>query len=78
QVLEDHVGENLFDFVVVNSNLTRLPTGGQTQVMFDYQDATGISPRSRFIAGDVVNSRIPSHHDPDKLARLIMKRVWEA
>jgi uncharacterized cofD-like protein len=78
QVLHDHVGENLFDFVLVNSNLNRLPTGGQTQVMFDYQEATRVSPRTRFIAGDLVNIRIPSHHDPDKLARLIMKRVWEA
>jgi hypothetical protein len=26
----------------------------------------------------VVNVRIPSHHDPDKLARLLIKRVWEA
>jgi uncharacterized cofD-like protein len=77
-VLHDHVGENLFDFVLVNSNLNRLPTGGQTQVMFDYQEATRVSPRTRFIAGDLVNIRIPSHHDPDKLARLIMKRVWEA
>src|SRR5256884_1663791 len=78
RVLHDHVGENLFDFVLVNANLNHLPTGGQTQVMFDYQNAARSSPRVRFIAGDVVNTRIPSHHDPDKLARLLMKRVWEA
>jgi uncharacterized cofD-like protein len=78
RVLHDHVGENLFDFVLVNANLNHLPTGGQTQVMFDYQNAARSSPRVRFIAGDVVNIRIPSHHDPDKLARLLMKRVWEA
>ena len=78
RVLEDHVGENIFDFVVVNSNLTRLPTGGQTQVIFDYQGAQRMNPHVRFIAHDVVNDRIPSHHDSDKLARVIMKRVWEA
>src|SRR5205823_2281090 len=55
RVLHDHVGENLFDFVLVNANLNHLPTGGQSQVMFDYQDATRSSPRVRFIAGDVVN-----------------------
>ena len=78
RVLEDHVGENLFDFVIVNSNLSRLPTGGQSQVVFDYQRAQRQAPHSRFIAHDVVNDGIPSHHDPDKLARVIMKRVWEA
>ncbi len=78
RVLEQHVGENLFDFVIVNSNLNHTPTGGQTQVMFDYHDAQRANPHARFIAGDVVNSKIPSHHDSDKLSRLIMKRVWEA
>ena len=35
-------------------------------------------PEVRFIASDVVNVRIPSHHDPDKLARTIMRKVWQA
>jgi uncharacterized cofD-like protein len=78
RILHEHICENLFDFVLVNANLNHLPTGGQSQVMFDHQDAVLSSPRVRFIAGDVVNTRIPSHHDPDKLARLLMKRVWEA
>ncbi len=78
RVLEEHAGENLFDFVIVNSNLNHLPTGGQSQVIFDYRNAQRLAPHVRFIAGDVVNSRVPSHHDPNKLARLIMKRIWEA
>jgi uncharacterized cofD-like protein len=77
RVLEAHTGENLFDFVVVNSNLNYLPTGGQSQVVFDYENALAVAPRVRYVAGDVVNVRIPSHHDPQKLAKLIMKRVWE-
>jgi uncharacterized cofD-like protein len=77
-VLQEHVGENLFDFVIVNSNLNHLPTGGQSQVIFDYREAQRLWPQVRFVAGDVVNSRIPSHHDSQKLSRLIMKRVWDA
>jgi len=77
-VLQDHVGENIFDFVIVNSNLSHTPSGGQSQVIFDYQHAQVINPHARFIAGDVVNNRVASHHDSDKLSRLIMKRVWEA
>jgi uncharacterized cofD-like protein len=78
RVLKDHTGHDLFDFAVVNSNLSHLPTGGQSQVVFDMRAVQREHPQTRFIAADVVNVRIPSHHDPDKLARLVMKRVWEA
>src|SRR5437667_716436 len=76
-VVRDHVGSNLFDFVLVNSNHSHMPTGGQSQVVFRPEDATQ-HPEVRFIAADVVNIRIPSHHDPDKLARAIMRKVWQA
>ena len=63
--------------IVVNSNHSHMPTGGQSQVVFKTEDAAH-HPEVRFIAADVVNVRIPSHHDPNKLARLLIKRVWEA
>src|SRR6266576_5208370 len=75
RVIRDHVGSNLFDFVLVNSNHSHMPTGGQSQVVFRPEDATQ-HPEVRFIAADVVNIRIPSHHDSDKLARAIMRKVW--
>jgi uncharacterized cofD-like protein len=78
RVLHEHTGEDLFDFAIVNSNLSHLPTGGQSQVLFDLQEVQRDFPQIRFIAADVVNVRIPSHHDPHKLARMVMKRVWEA
>src|SRR5579864_5267593 len=34
RVIEEHVGGNLFDFVICNSNLNHSPTGGQTKVVF--------------------------------------------
>ena len=77
RVIREHVGSNLFDFVLVNSNHSHLPTGGQAQVIFKSEDAAN-HPEVRFIAADVVNVRLPSHHDPDKLARTIMRRVWQA
>ncbi|MFZ0217570.1 MAG: gluconeogenesis factor YvcK family protein [Candidatus Dormiibacterota bacterium] len=77
RVLREHVGTDLFDFVLVNANLSHMPTGGQSQVMFDYQEAAGDHPSMRFVAGDVVAAQVPSHHDSDKLARTIMKRIWE-
>ncbi|HZU15929.1 MAG TPA: gluconeogenesis factor YvcK family protein [Candidatus Dormibacteraeota bacterium] len=78
RALREHTGEDLFDFAVVNSNLSHLPTGGQSQVVFDYEKVRREFPGIRFVAADVVNSRIPSHHDPEKLARVVIKRVWEA
>jgi uncharacterized cofD-like protein len=77
RVLHEHVGANIFDFVLVNSNHSHLPTGGQSQVIFRPEDSTR-HPEVRFIGADVVNVRIPSHHDPDKLARSIMRKVWQA
>src|ERR1700681_4472943 len=77
RVIGEHVGSNLFDFVLVNSNLAHMPTGGQSQVIFRAQDSS-THPEVRFIGADVVNARLPSHHDPDKLARSIMRKVWQA
>ena len=77
RVIHEHVGSNIFDFVLVNSNHSHIPTGGQSQVIFRSEDATK-HPEVRFIPADVVNVRLPSHHDPDKLARAIMRRVWQA
>jgi uncharacterized cofD-like protein len=77
RVIREHVGANLFDFVMVNSNYTHAPTGGQEPVIFKPADTTK-HPDVRFIAADVVNVKIPSHHDPDKLARTIMRKVWQA
>jgi len=77
RVIREHVGSNIFDFVLVNSNHSHLPTGGQSQVIFRSEDAAK-HPEVRFIPADVVNVRLPSHHDPDKLARAIMRRVWQA
>ena len=77
RVIREHVGANLFDFVLVNSNTSFPPTGGQAPVIFRPKD-TSRHPDARFIASDVVNVKIPSHHDPDKLARTIMRKVWQA
>jgi uncharacterized cofD-like protein len=77
RVIREHIGTNLFDFVLVNSNLSHAPTGGQSLVIFKPVDVNR-HPEVRFIASDVVNVRLPSHHDPDKLARTIMRKVWQA
>ncbi len=77
RVIREHVGANLFDFVLVNSNTQHAPTGGQAPVIFKQTDVAQHA-EVRFIAADVVNVKIPSHHDPDKLARTIMRKVWQA
>jgi uncharacterized cofD-like protein len=77
--LERHVGGNLFDYVVCNSNHSLpLPASaveaGITRVVFDRERAS--RRPVHFILADVVSSRISTHHDPEKLARVLMKRVW--
>ena len=77
--IQAHVGSNLFDYVVVNSNVTPpLPASarraGVSRVSFDRQRAQQYPVR--YILADVVSTTVSSHHDPDKLARVVMKRIW--
>jgi uncharacterized cofD-like protein len=76
RVIDEHVGTNLFDFVIVNSNYSYEPTGGQSKVLFDA--AANQNRDVHIILADVVNRRVPSHHEPAKLSKVIMKRVWHA
>ena len=77
--IEEHIGGNLFDYVIVNGNFApSLPPSaveaGITRVVYDRDRAT--NKPVHYILADVVSPRISTHHDPDKLARVIMKRVW--
>src|SRR5207245_8550834 len=71
RVIREHVGANLFDFVLVNSNNSYPPTGGQAPVIFRPGD-TARHPEGRFIATDGATAKVPSHHGPAKLARSAM------
>src|SRR5207245_10697944 len=77
RVIREHVGANLFDFVLVNSNTSNPPTGGQAPVIFRPVDTTR-HPEVRFIASDVVNVRIPSLHDPATPAPPLMQKLFHA
>ena len=77
--IENHVGGNLFDYVVCNSNYALpLPPSaaeaGIQRVTFDRENAA--RRPVHYILADVADMRVSTHHDPDKLARVIMKRVW--
>jgi uncharacterized cofD-like protein len=77
RVIREHVGANLFDFVLVNSNTQHAPTGGQAPVIFRPADLAK-PPEVRFIASDVVNVRVPSHHDPDSSRAIMRKKPGQA
>ncbi|MGC8460309.1 MAG: gluconeogenesis factor YvcK family protein [Candidatus Dormibacteria bacterium] len=79
EVIEQHVGEDLFDYVIVNSNLSYpLPEAaleaGISRVLFDKEQA--MQRPIHYVLADVVSKETPSHHDPDKLAKVIMRRIW--
>ncbi len=80
ETIRDHVGVDLFDYVVVNSNLAPpLPASarraGINRVVYDRQRVE--EHRVHAVLADVVNPAVSTHHDPDKLSRVIMKRVWQ-
>src|ERR1017187_8856263 len=75
--IEDHVGGNLFDYVIVNSNLApALPASAQaagtSRILFDRDEAS--RKPVHYILADVVSPAVSSHHDPEKLARVIIDR----
>jgi uncharacterized cofD-like protein len=81
KAIESHLGTNLFDFVVVNSNNNfPLPASAQAAgIRRVVYDAATVNQRSiHAVLVDVVNSRLSTHHDPDKLARAIMKKIWRS
>jgi uncharacterized cofD-like protein len=81
ETLERYVGSGLFDYVVANSNLT-LPLSPAAQeadvhrVAFDRSRVGHNGNATKYVLGDLVSPKITTHHDPDKLAQLLMKRIW--
>src|ERR1700674_2092553 len=81
KAIESHLGANIFDFVVVNSNnnFTLPPSAQAAGIRRVVYDPATVSQRSiHAVLVDVVNPRIATHHDPDKLARAIMKKIWHS
>jgi uncharacterized cofD-like protein len=81
KAIEAHLGTNIFDFVVVNSNNNYpLPPSAQAaNIKRVVYDQATVNQRSiHAVLVDVVNPRISTHHDPDKLARAIMKKIWRS
>jgi uncharacterized cofD-like protein len=81
KAIESHLGTNIFDFVVVNSNNNfPLPSSAQAaSIKRVVYDPATVNQRSiHAVLVDVVNPRISTHHDPDKLARAIMKKIWRS
>jgi uncharacterized cofD-like protein len=81
ETLERYVGPGLFDYVVANSNLS-LPlsanalAAGIRRVVFDRKRLLDHGSRPKYVLADLANSKLTTHHDPDKLAQVLMKRVW--
>src|SRR5437899_3056635 len=81
EAIERYLGANIFDFVVVNSNnnFTLPPSAQAAGIRRVVYDPATVSKRSiHAVLVDVVNPRVSTHHDPDKLARAIMKKIWRS
>ncbi|MHB1639657.1 MAG: gluconeogenesis factor YvcK family protein [Candidatus Dormibacteria bacterium] len=81
ETLERYVGPGLFDYVVANSNhsLPLSPAAqeaGIRRVTFDRKRIVARGARPKYILADLASPRITTHHDSDKLAQILMKRVW--
>ncbi len=81
ETLESYVGPDLFDYVVANSNLgiplsPAAVEAGVRRVTFDRKRVSGRGGRPRYVLADLASNKLTTHHDSDKLAGILMKRVW--
>ena len=68
QALENHLGEGLFDYVLVNDNMeVQRPDNWNAEMVRPVADE-----RHRIYLADVVDAHKPWRHDPKKLAQTIM------
>jgi uncharacterized cofD-like protein len=69
-----HCGDNIFDFVLVNNNITpTIPAKYKRQYEFvplDYEKDSFL-----VVAKDLVNLDFPLYHDSDKLAKAIVENI---
>src|SRR5947208_1768312 len=78
EAIERHPGTKILDFVAVHSNnhFTLPPSAQTAGIKRVVYDAATVNQRSiHAVLVDVVNPRISTHHDPDKLARAIKKKI---
>jgi len=74
QALSDHLGRDIFDYVVVNSNLNfSLPAPWQKVIPDTYIAKRGHQPK--FVYADLLDREHLTHHDPQRLAETLVKVI---
>lgn len=77
QVVQEHAGQGLFDYVVVNDNFTaEAPSEWPTELL-RYRPAQADLGGLRLVELDVVDQANPNRHDPAKLAEALLKLYYD-
>jgi uncharacterized cofD-like protein len=74
RALEEHVGQDLFTYVLANDNLdVQFPRHLSVEVVPPH---TARSESYQFVTADMVNLETPWQHDPEKLAEELVNLHW--
>jgi uncharacterized cofD-like protein len=73
RALEEHVGEDLFDIVLCNDNHTGSLSESSQWVIADEKSRSDV----RLYTADLVDYEQPWHHDPGRLAQVLMDLFYE-
>jgi len=74
RALEEHVGQDLFTYVLANDNLdVQFPRHSSVEVV---APETARSEGYQFVTADMVNLETPWQHGPEKLAEELMNLYW--
>ena len=71
--LNDHVGEGVFDKILVNSNYSPVIPKAYKYKYVDYDSDKLVSYQNKVVDGDLVDEIFPLYHDSTKLAKMINK-----
>jgi hypothetical protein len=75
QALNDHIGHQLFDYVIYNSNMDyadQIKPEWNVKAVTLAPESRKKFPRIEFVPADVVRDGNPLRHDPAKLATAVM------
>lgn len=75
KALDDHIGENVIDKVLVNTNISADIPKGLKYKYVEYDSPKLVSYSSEIVEGDFANEQYPIYHDSEKIAQTLEKII---
>lgn len=75
KTIDDHIGANVIDKVLVNTNTAAAIPKGLKYKYVEYDSPKLVSYSSEVVLGDFANEQYPIYHDSEKIAKVLEKII---